>query len=73
MKQSNFNRRKFIKYTTAADTGIGLSSVIPNKDLSSPLCPADEWHVIVPSPLNLHCKRSKKLKKLISNKNTALS
>ena len=31
MNQSDLNRRKFIKYTTAAATGIGLSSVLPNK------------------------------------------
>ncbi len=42
MKQSNFNRRKFIKYTTAAATGIGLSSVMPDKVLASTIPSADE-------------------------------
>ena len=42
MKESNFNRRKFLKYTTAAATGIGLSSVIPDKALASTVPVADE-------------------------------
>lgn len=46
MKQSNFNRRKFIKYTTAAATGMGLSSVFPNKVLASPVPPADESTIV---------------------------
>jgi predicted dehydrogenase len=46
MKQSNFNRRKFIKYTTAAATGIGLSSVIPDKVLASNIPSADERNTV---------------------------
>ena len=46
MKQSNFNRRRFIKYTTAAATGMGLSSVFPNKVLASPVPPADESTIV---------------------------
>jgi predicted dehydrogenase len=42
MKHSNFNRRKFIKYTTAAATGIGLYSVIPGKTFAAPLPSVDE-------------------------------
>lgn len=56
MKQSNFDRRKFIKYTTAAATGIGLSSLIPDKVLASNLPSADERNIaaaeewIIPNP-----------------------
>lgn len=35
MKQSNFDRRKFIKYTAATATGMGLLSVIPQKVLAT--------------------------------------
>src|SRR5688572_3734048 len=35
MKQSNFDRRKFIKYTAATATGMGLLSVIPEKVLAT--------------------------------------
>jgi predicted dehydrogenase len=46
MKQSNFNRRKFIKYTTAAATGIGLSSVMPGKALASAIPSAEEKNIL---------------------------
>lgn len=36
MKESKFNRRKFIKYTTTTATGMGLFSVIPKNILASP-------------------------------------
>jgi predicted dehydrogenase len=47
MKQSNFDRRKFIKYTTAAATGIGLSAVIPDKALATPAPLTDERDITV--------------------------
>src|SRR5881392_1586034 len=37
MKESKFNRRRFIKYTTATATGIGMLSVLPEKILASSL------------------------------------
>jgi predicted dehydrogenase len=37
MKASKFNRRKFIKYTTATATGISMLSVLPEKILASSL------------------------------------
>jgi predicted dehydrogenase len=46
MTPSNFNRRKFIKYTTAAATGIGLSSVMPGKVLASTIPSADERSIV---------------------------
>jgi predicted dehydrogenase len=35
MKESNFNRRKFIKYTATTATGIGLFSALPKKILGA--------------------------------------
>jgi predicted dehydrogenase len=42
MKQSNFDRRKFIKYTAATATGMGLLSVIPEKVLAAPIVETTE-------------------------------
>jgi predicted dehydrogenase len=42
MKQSNFNRRKFLKYSTAAATGIGLSSLLPDKAIATTIPSAKE-------------------------------
>jgi predicted dehydrogenase len=50
MKQSNFNRRKFLQYTTAAATGIGISSVMPGKALAAPLPVADEETITTAEP-----------------------
>jgi predicted dehydrogenase len=36
MKESNFNRRKFIKYTATTATGIGLFSALPKNVLGAP-------------------------------------
>jgi len=42
MKQSNFDRRKFIKYTAATATGMGLLSVIPEKVLGTSIVETKE-------------------------------
>src|SRR5688500_15233484 len=42
MKQSNFDRRKFIKYTAATATGMGLFSIIPEKVLATPIVETKE-------------------------------
>jgi predicted dehydrogenase len=42
MKESNFNRRKFIKYTATTATGIGLFSALPKTVLGSASSPQDE-------------------------------
>ncbi len=36
MKESNFDRRKFIRYTAATATGMGLLSVLPENILAAP-------------------------------------
>ena len=42
MKSSKFNRRKFIKYSTASAAGIGLATVFPQNAYASPGLPAEE-------------------------------
>jgi predicted dehydrogenase len=42
MKESNFNRRKFIKYTATTATGIGLFSALPKNVLGSASSVQDE-------------------------------
>ena len=42
MKESNFNRRKFIKYTATTATGIGLFSALPKTVLGSASSVPDE-------------------------------
>jgi predicted dehydrogenase len=42
MKESNFNRRKFIKYTATTATGMGLFSALPKNVFGSASSPQDE-------------------------------
>lgn len=58
MKNSAFNRRKFIKYTTASAAGIGLTTMLPQNAFASSVNEASEAEAAIPKPVEVRIRFS---------------